>query len=394
MEEYSQSLIMSENILSEKDDIRCPICYLIPLILKIDFSANEPIIKMQCQNNHLITKKLKVLYNEFKNIQINRIKCFFCDEMDSSKLFYCIKCYKFLCIKEKNKHSINEHKLIPIHKIDSGCWNEGHNFSYVTSFCYTHNKNICVFCKEDHKNDKIEDFTYIRQEEIDKLENKIIKMRTFINNLTKRVNKFVSELEQFKKELVESFQLSKENYEIQLCLVQDLFNSYKLKKQKNQFNYQIIHNLKNIIIKENDMNENENMFEIFTEIKQSILEYFKTKQYVYIRKFNQDFLQNNNNFNINLNILNENFGNLDFGVNNNHNNNNFRELNNLNRTDSNFIIQNNEERIGNNNFRIQNNEERNGNNNFRIHNNSFSEISNRTENNQKTKYEIKYNLLL
>jgi hypothetical protein len=219
-------------------------------------------------------------------------------------------------------------------------------------------------------------------------------MRTFKNNLTKRVNKFVSELEQFKKELVESFQLSKENYEIQLCLVQDLFNSYKLKKQKNQFNYQIIHNLKNIIIKENDMNENENMFEIFTEIKQSILEYFKTKQYVYIRKFNQDFLQNNNNFNINLNILNENFGNLDFGVNNNHNNNNFRELNNLNRTDSNFIIQNNEERIGNNNFRIQNNEERNGNNNFRIHNNSFSEISNRTENNQKTKYEIKYNLLL
>ena len=369
MDEISQSIIKSEHFLSEKDDLRCPICYLIPLILNIDFSPKEPIITIQCQNNHLITKKLKILYNDSKNYQINSIKCNNCNEMNLSNLLYCIKCYKFICKKEKNTHSHNgEHKLIPINKIDYGCWNEEHNFCNVTTFCYTHNKNICIFCKEEHKNDKIEDFKIIKKREFQELKDKITKMRRFINKLTERVNKFVDELEKFKNDIIKSFQLFKENFELQFFLIQDLFNCYEFKKENNHLNYQIINNLKNIKINDYEKNYNINIFQIPN--KDNILNYFKQKQFVGIKDFDQTFL--NNSMDEYVNITEQSFNSSDFEGHDNFNNNNLKNMNICDNRNKDFIEENNEEIIDdirNFNFRKENDELRiddNRKNGFRL----------------------------
>ena len=68
----SESLFL-ENIFSEENVIRCPICYLIPFI-SIENSNEQIILNLKCLNNHEIKKPINKLYYESKKF----IFCSFC----------------------------------------------------------------------------------------------------------------------------------------------------------------------------------------------------------------------------------------------------------------------------------------------------------------------------
>ena len=128
MENSNNESLFIENIFSEENVIRCPICYLIPFI-SIENSNEQIILNLKCLNNYDINKPIKELYYESKKYQINSIKCKNCEEKD--KLYYCIKCYGFYC--EKELHSLNEglNILIPIKKIDSQCSEQEYHNKYI-----------------------------------------------------------------------------------------------------------------------------------------------------------------------------------------------------------------------------------------------------------------------
>ena len=170
-----------ENLINENNEneniIRYPQCYLIPFF-SINHSNEETYIKLKCLNNHKIKKSIKELYNEIKKNQLNLLKCEKCKEIDISKLLYCIKSYKIFCKKENHEHILND---ISIEKIDSYCFEGAHIENKVSCFYHTHNKNICMYCKnEQHKNDIIEDLKYF-DINIDEIRNNIIKSKENLN---------------------------------------------------------------------------------------------------------------------------------------------------------------------------------------------------------------------
>ena len=192
--EISQLNRFENKIISEEDVLRCPKCYLIPFI-SINHSQKQSILQFKCLNNHEINKPLKELYFESKKYQINSIKCQNCDERNISKLFYCIKCYGFYC--EKELHSLKEghNILIPVNKIDSCCFEKNHQNNNVISYCKTHNKNICHFCKnEEHKKHEIEELEYLKQNEIEIIKNNIKNVEENFNVFSNKVNSFISNL--------------------------------------------------------------------------------------------------------------------------------------------------------------------------------------------------------
>ena len=65
----SESLFL-ENIFSEENVIRCPICYLIPFI-SIENSNEQIILNLKCLKDKEIKKPIQELYFESKKYQIN-----------------------------------------------------------------------------------------------------------------------------------------------------------------------------------------------------------------------------------------------------------------------------------------------------------------------------------
>ena len=222
--EISQSNIFENKKISEEDILRCPKCYLIPLI-SINYSQKEPILQFKCLNNHEINKPLKELYFESKRYQINSIKCQNCEENKISKLFYCIKCYGFYC--ENEKHSLVEghNILIPVSKIDFCCFEKNHQKNNVTYYCKTHNKNICNFCKnEEHEIDEIVEFEYLKQNEIEIIKNNIEKTEEKFNLFSNKFKLSITYFQKLINEIINEFNIFKENNELEIKLSR--FNQY------------------------------------------------------------------------------------------------------------------------------------------------------------------------
>ena len=270
----SQSSILNQNIISEHNILRCPQCHLIPFIFIHQFKT-EPYLIFECLNNHKIKKPLKELYNESKNFQLDSIKCKNCEEINISKIFYCIKCYGFYC--EKELHSLKEGHdiLIPINNIDTCCFEKNHNKNNIMYYCKDDNKNICFFCvNNEHKKHKIEEFEFIENEKIREIKNNINKAKENLYLFLNKINSFIVKLEEFIKEIRNKYNKYKENNEIEIKLVEDLIHIYDIKKGNCEINYQIIHNINEINFN-NDINININLNKI-DEIRNELLNKFET----------------------------------------------------------------------------------------------------------------------
>ena len=269
----SESLFL-ENIFSEENVIRCPICYLIPFI-SIENSNEQIILNLKCLKDKEIKKPINKLYHESKKYQINSIKCKNCEEKD--KLLYCTKCYGFYC--EKELHSLNEghNILIPIDKIDSQCREQSHNNYNFCSFCLTDNKNICSRCEQDgHEGHEIEKFKFIKKQEIENYENLIKKWNENLSNISTIMTSSLEIFQKSFKQIKDKFSLLKENYELQIKLFQDIIKTYKLNEKQNTLNYQIIQNIKNIDLNKDEFNSNK-ILEIKNKIDEQFNELFKLK---------------------------------------------------------------------------------------------------------------------
>ena len=285
----SESHIINFKDLPEKHNIRCPKCHLIPFIT-INNKNTNPILYLQCENKHNINGPLEEIYKNSRNFQIDSIKCQNCNENNISKINYCINCFGFFC--EKESHSLNKnHYEIPLQKIDYCCREKEHNNNNVISFCQTHNKNICQYCKQEkHKGDEIKDIIYIKNEQFEKIKNKIENSEKKLNDLSKNISSFISYLKKLIKQIRTEFDKFKNKNELEMKIAYDIINIYEYKKNNNSLNYQIIQNVNNIIFNNIDFNFEKNKFD---DIKNKLLEQFKI-----------NFVEiSNNNKSINENII-------------------------------------------------------------------------------------------
>ena len=274
------SIFFCDSESKDKRILRCPKCYLTPLIFN-ENSENDLYITLKCQNNHTIYKPIKEFYNESKNFQSSLIKCKNCNEINNSNLFYCTEHYDIFCKNELNSIK-NKHKLIPLKGIDSCCREKGHNNYNVIYYCKTHDQNICNICKQnEHEGDQIEDFIYLKNSEIELLEENIRKSQNNLDSFSNNFKSFISNLKQIIDELKKAFDKYKENTELEILLAKDLIKIYDFKKKNNSLNYQIIQNVKNITFNNNinigiELNQ-------FIQIKNDLLKKFK-QYFIEIKK--------------------------------------------------------------------------------------------------------------
>ena len=327
---------INDNIFLEENIIRCPICHLIPFI-SIDHSNKETKINFKCLNDHIISKPLKEFCEENKNNKTNVIKCNKCEEKEISKLNYCIKCYCFYC--EKENHSLNEghNILIPINKLDSYCFDEEHKKNNVNYFCFIHNKNICEECKNFHHiKDKTTKIHTLTKREIKEIQNNIVSSKESLTEIENDVNLYISDLEKLIEEIKREFNIFKENKELEINLAINLINTYQLKKEDNNLNYQIINNIRNFPFTDYNISQFNDLIDIL-EVKNNILdEIINNNEMEDLNKSNDD---SNDNLKDRNKLLNENIKEKE---NNNEQNINNEiitiEINEENKKDNNKII--------------------------------------------------------
>ncbi len=287
----------NDNMFLEENIIRCPICQLIPFI-SIDHSNKETKINFKCSNNHIISKPLKEFYEEKKNNKTNIIKCNKCEEKEISKLNYCIQCNCFYC--EKENHSLNEGHdiLIPINKLDSYCFDEEHKKNNVNYFCFTHNKNICDQCKNFHHiKDKTAKIHTLTKREINEIQNNIISSKESLTEVENDVNLYISDLEKLIEDIKREFNIFKQNKELEINLAINLINTYQLKKEENNLNYQIINNIRDFPFTDYNISQFYDLIDIL-EIKNNILDEIYNNEMEDTKE-----KENNNEKNINNEII-------------------------------------------------------------------------------------------
>ena len=247
-------------IKSDKTNIhRCEKCYSIPLF-GIKYFENIPYLIYRCENSHF-----SYLSETFSNVfertlkKFDYIKCNQCENTKKlyNKFFICSKCKLFFCENHVN-HQNKEHILIDLKKFDGVC--KQHN-KILFDYCDSCQKNLCKLCLNNHKFHNIihiqENFIY--DEEIHFYKKKIKQCENFIKNVEKD---FIF----IKNYFEESFKKFKSFNILELNLIKNLIETYENKIENDQYNFEIIKNIKNVInfsdyIKFNlndDINKNNN----------------------------------------------------------------------------------------------------------------------------------------
>jgi hypothetical protein len=221
---------------------RCNKCNKIPLIELIERN-NEYYIKYNCENGHKDEINLEYYLNNNKN-SLNKIDCFECKKKQENNFLrfqYCVTCKKVLCNNCIFNHFDKQHQTNNLSRYDSTCLEHNQYFSY---YCKNCNKNICLLCLYNHKNhNTISLFDQIINDNyLDKIKNKekdILKIKNIKNEI----------IEEFKKQikLIEEIYLKYEkNMNLLNNLINNIMNTYIYEKKLNNYNYEIIVNLKEI----------------------------------------------------------------------------------------------------------------------------------------------------
>ena len=219
---------------------RCNQCNKIPLIELIERN-NEYYIKYNCENGHKDEINLEYYLNNNKN-SLNKIDCFECKKKQENNFLrfqYCVTCKQVLCINCITSHTDKQHQYIPLSRYDSTCLEHNQSFSH---YCKNCNKNICLLCLNNHQQHNIillsqifinDDYLQI----IKNKENDIFKIKNIKNEIIEELKKQIK--------LIENIYLKYEkNMNLLSCLINNLMNTYIYEKKLNNYNYEIIENLK------------------------------------------------------------------------------------------------------------------------------------------------------
>ena len=221
---------------------RCFKCFKIPLI-EINEKENEYNIKYYCENNHKGEVSIDNFLKEQKNI-LNKIPCDDCNKKQENeffKFFYCITCKKYLCIDCLPKHSGKQEQIIFLSKYDSTCFAHNQFFIY---YCKSCKKNICMLCLNNHKNHnmKLLSEEILSNDYLEKRKNKIKKL----DYIKQYKNEIIEGLQKQIKLIDEVYLQYEKNYYSQISLINNLIDTYIFEAKLNNYNFQIIQNIKNI----------------------------------------------------------------------------------------------------------------------------------------------------
>jgi hypothetical protein len=211
---------------------RCLICGKI-LLLNIIFKKDSIYIEYNCSNNHKGNISLKdYLNSNFKNSILKECKtCHF--PLDKKK-FFCLKCNEFICQECKKYHSIKNHIQIKKNDFDSICLE--HNLIY-NKYCLNCKNNLCEKCYENHsKHNTINLSDYNINEK--EFQNIIVKLADLKYSLV--------EIEDMKKEIIKVLENMKNITLLEIQFFNEMLFIYENEKKKNNLNYEIIHNFKEI----------------------------------------------------------------------------------------------------------------------------------------------------
>ncbi len=221
---------------------RCLECNKIPLI-EINEKDNIFYINYFCENGHKGEITLDKFLKNQKNT-LNKIPCAGCNKKQENNFlifYYCITCKQILCNNCFIKHSLNQDQIILLSRYDSTCFEHNQSFSYYCKIC---KKNICMLCLNNHKNHNVILLSdeILSDDYLEKLKNKIKNL----DSLKKYKNEIIEELQKKIKLIEEVYSKYEKNYNLQNSLVNNLIDSYIFEKKLNNYNFEVVQNLKNI----------------------------------------------------------------------------------------------------------------------------------------------------
>ena len=218
--------IKNTNI-KKSNDIICPECKEI-----CEYQMYDYRIKLHnCKNGHII-KNIKI--NEFENNQNLDISQIICDKCKNkskantfnNEFYICYECKMNLCPLCKSIHD-KKHSIINYDNKNYIC--NKHN-SLFTRYCKKCNLDICLSCSYEHKNHKIEPYSY---KFID-----IKKLRKKMNEFENVINKLKINLE----EIMNKFKKIIENMNIIYNINNNILTNYENKK----INHTLLSNLESM----------------------------------------------------------------------------------------------------------------------------------------------------
>ena len=231
--------------------ILCPICGE-NILIKIE---GYKITLYDCKNGH---KKENILLNEFENTQIideSKIKCNNCQTQNKSttfnnKFYFCLDCKINLCPLCKSTQEKNHkgHKIIDYEQKYFVC--NKHN-ELCDSYCTKCKEDICIICINEHKNCKIEPYSFLipNIEEFNKIKNDL---RKTIDELKKEINEIIRKL----NSVIDGMEIYYKIYD-------DIMNNYDIRKK----NYSILKNIKEINDSQKNFIENLNILMSNNDVK-------------------------------------------------------------------------------------------------------------------------------
>ena len=166
----------------------------------------------------------------------------------------------------------------------------------LNSFCKTCSINLCDDCKLNHLNHDIINLNSFKfnKKEIEEYEDKIKENEKNFNKFFEKVKDIYKEFEKYQINLINSIRRFRKINLIQINLCKSLIEEYKIINNKNNLNYEMIENIKNIINFKPINCEIDIIFHILTKVQ---------KYYSYM----------NNNYNCILEKS-KNFLNIDFKI--------------------------------------------------------------------------------
>ena len=233
--------------------LKCPECYNIPQI-----SENyNGYYEFECRNKHSDSLKLNELLNKCSTSEIY-YKCSYGNETNSKDIYllfnFCFKCKKIICSEKKcqkahkNECDNTPGNFIPCENLNSLCYDHGEKLFF---YCPTCDINFCEKCEghEEH-NIKFMNKMKIDDKEIKLYNYKIEFTKNYLNYIEKEINKFKKEWREDFEQEMENFERCTKNFleknRLQIELIQNILNTYKIKGNICIENYKNIQTFCNI----------------------------------------------------------------------------------------------------------------------------------------------------
>jgi len=253
---------------------RCPKCFLIPS-LSLIIENNEHKIEYECENQHKGILSFDNFVKECSKFNLENITCLSCKKNRNENInlyyFYCFQCKNYLCNKCMNIHDEKlkekHFHFVSIEKLDGFC---AHHYNSFSQYCPNHKRNLCSLCEnEEHKDCKLLKIDISPENE-----------KNEFMNIIERAIKKKSEIEDFQKQINESFEEIKRKLD-EIIFLKNLIFSYEEQQKYLIVNYNILGNLKAF---KSIAKLNEKKFELISKYSNKLINLFKTGNFKTIIK--------------------------------------------------------------------------------------------------------------